>query len=173
MEQVNWFDRKFDFSTTQNIMPSLIERLEGTPVRLREKMRRIDPSHYVVQPGGKWSMLEHIGHLADLEPLWQGRLDDILKGEKELRPTDLANTKTTEAHHNDKSLAELLSDFEHLRQKTLASLRLLKDEDVFKSALHPRLKTPMRAMDLFIFVAEHDDHHLVKITEIENSGLLL
>ncbi len=116
-------------------------------------------------------MLEHIGHLADLEPLWQGRLEDILNGEKELRPTDLTNAKTTEAHHNNKSLAELLSAFEQLRQKTLTSLRLLKDEDVFKSALHPRLKTPMRALDLFTFVAEHDDHHLVKISEIENSGL--
>jgi len=171
MEQVNWFDRKFDFSATQNIMPSLIERLEGTPVRLREKMRQIDPAHHTIQPNGKWSMLEHIGHLADLEPLWQGRLEDILKGEKELRPTDLANTKTTEARHNEKSLAELLHAFEQLRQKTLASLRLLKDEDVFKSALHPRLKTPMRAMDLFMFVAEHDDHHLMKITEIGHSNL--
>jgi len=37
---------------------------------------------------------------------------------------------------------------------------------VFKSALHPRLKTPMRTMDLFLFVAEHDDHHLAKISEI-------
>src|SRR5689334_24021698 len=136
MRQANWFDRTFDFSGTENIMPSLIERLEGTSIRLREKMKKIDPTLYTTKPEGKWSMLEHIGHLADLEPLWQGRLEDILKGEKELRPTDLANTKTTEAQHNTKSLAELLSAFEQLRQKTLTRLRLLKDEDVFKSALH-------------------------------------
>jgi len=84
MKQVNWFDRKFDFSVTQNIMPSVIERLEGSPIRLREKMRRIDPSLYTVKPEGKWSILAHIGHLADLEPLWQGRLDDILNEQKEL-----------------------------------------------------------------------------------------
>jgi hypothetical protein len=34
------------------------------------------------------------------------------------------------------------------------------------SALHPRLKTPMRIIDLFLFVAEHDDHHLARITEL-------
>lgn len=170
MKQVNWFDRKFDFSDTQNILPSLIERLEGTPIRLRDKMRKIDHSLYTIKPDDKWSMLEHIGHLADLEPLWQGRLDDILNGEAELRPTDLDNKKTTEAKHNSKPIIELLDNFEDLRKITLAKINNLKEEDLLKSALHPRLKTPMRIVDLFSFVAEHDDHHLARITEINRSG---
>lgn len=170
MQQVNWFDRKFEFTVTQNIMPSLIERLEGTSIRLRDKMKKISPSLYTLKPGGKWSMLEHIGHLSDLEPLWQQRLDDILQGKKEMTPTDLDNTKTKEANHNDKPIGELLDTFEQLRRITLIKLEGLKENDVFKSALHPRLKTPMRIMDLFIFVAEHDDHHLSKITEIYKSN---
>jgi len=170
MEQVNWFDRKFDFSATENIIPTLIERLEGTPARLHAKMQRIDPAHYILKPDGKWSMLEHIGHLADLEPLWQGRLDDILQGQKEMRPTDLNNTRTTEANHNSKSLQQLLQAFEQLRTETVAQLSRLKAEDAFRYALHPRLKTPMRTIDLFTFVAEHDDHHLAKITEIARAA---
>src|SRR6478752_3522816 len=142
MRQANWFDRKFEFSGAENIMPSLIERLEGTSIRLRGKMKKITPTLYTTKPEGKWSMLEHIGHLADLEPLWQGRLDDILSGQQELRPTDLANTKTTEANHNSKSLNELIDNFEALRSITLGALNNLKEEDIFKSALHPRLKTP-------------------------------
>jgi uncharacterized damage-inducible protein DinB len=169
MGQINWFERKFDFSTNENIMPSIIERLEGTPVRLREKLSQIDPSYYQLKPHGKWSILEHIGHLSDLEPLWQGRLDDILSGQKELRPTDLANTKTSEANHNSKTVAQLLDEFSWLRKLTVDELKVLKDEDVFKHALHPRLQTPMRTIDLFTFVAEHDDHHLAKITEIARS----
>ena len=39
----------------------------------------------------------------------------------------------------------------------------LSEKQIFLSALHPRLKTPMRTMDHFLFVAEHDDHHLVTI----------
>ena len=166
MRQVNWFDRKFDFAIDQNIMPSIIERLEGTPIRIREKLRITDSSLYKIKPNGKWSILEHVGHLADLEPLWQGRLDDILSGQKELRPTDLNNKKTIEANHNDTPLWELLREMETLRKMTVAKLRALDDADVFKSAYHPRLKTPMRTIDLFTFVAEHDDHHLAKITEI-------
>jgi len=169
METVRWFERKFDFSTDQNIMPSLIERLEGTPIRLREKLKHIDPSVYAIKPGGKWSILEQVGHLGDLEPLWQTRLDDILSGKEAMTPADLQNKKTEEAHHNDKTLEELLSNFETLRNQTLVKLSHLKEEDVFKSALHPRLNKPMRTLDLFIFVAEHDDHHLARITEMAKS----
>ena len=32
--------------------------------------------------------------------------------------------------------------------------------------LDPRLRTPMRLIDLGFFVAEHDDHHLARITEL-------
>jgi uncharacterized damage-inducible protein DinB len=35
-----------------------------------------------------------------------------------------------------------------------------------RSALHPRLGMPMRLVDLMLFVAEHDDHHLASITEL-------
>jgi uncharacterized damage-inducible protein DinB len=166
MNQVNWFDRRFDFSVDQNIMPSLIERLEGTPIRLRAKVIRIDPANYRTKPDGKWSILEHIGHLADLEPLWQGRLEEILNGQREMRPADLQNKKTTEAHHNDRPVSEILEGFDTLRAITITRLENLKEEDVFKSALHPRLKSPMRTIDLFAFVAEHDDHHLAAMSTI-------
>jgi uncharacterized damage-inducible protein DinB len=166
MGQVNWFDRKFDFSGNQNIMPSVIERLEGTPVRIAEKLKHIDPSLYTIKMSDTWSILEHIGHLTDLEPLWVGRLEDILAGETDLRPTDLTNRQTTEANHNSKSPSTLLAEFTSIRRATVDKLNSLNDDDVFKSALHPRLKTPMKTIDLFTFVAEHDDHHLAKITEI-------
>ena len=163
MKRTNWFDRKFDFSSEQNVFPSIIERLRGTPARLEEKMRSIPAEILDLKPGGAWSIKENIGHLTDLEPLWQGRLEDIINGEEELRPTDLANRKTDEANHNTRSLNELLSDFRQIRSETVSMLEKLDEQTIFKSALHPRLKTPMRTMDLFLFVAEHDDHHLVSI----------
>jgi uncharacterized damage-inducible protein DinB len=166
MQQPNWFDRKFEFANNQNTMPSLIERLDGTPVRVREKLKLIDPALNKIKPENKWSILEHVGHLSDLEPLWQGRLEDILNGATELRPTDLSNRRTTEANHNLRPVQELFNDFAAMRRTTVERLQQLTEEDVFRYALHPRLKTPMRTLDLFTFVAEHDDHHLAKITEI-------
>ena len=175
MSNTKWFERKFDFSTQQNIFPSIIERLHGTPARLEEKCRSIPAAWLERKPDNTWSIKENIGHLTDLEPLWQGRLDDFKKGETELRPTDLTNRKTDEAGHNNKSLDQLLSDFRQIRAGTIAMIEGLDEELIFRSALHPRLKTPMRTMDSFLFVAEHDDHHLARITELmrifEKGGL--
>lgn len=166
MKQVNWFERNFDFSYEQNIFPSLIERLGGTSLRLNDKISKIPQGFLTVKPGDKWSIQENIGHLVNLEPLWQGRLQDILNGEKYLRPTDLQNTQTDRANYNERDINTLLAEFQSARDITLEQLKRLKEEEVYQSALHPRLETPMRTMDLFLFVAEHDDHHLARITGI-------
>lgn len=166
MEQTAWFKRKFDFSYQENILPSTLERLDGTIHRLRHKTLDLSSDLLTAQHDGKWSILEHIGHLSDLEPLWQGRLEDILSGQEFLRPADLENNKTHQAGHNSRKLEDLLAEFESLRLATLTALRAISPEDVFRSSKHPRLKSDMRTMDLFLFVAEHDDHHLAAISSL-------
>ncbi|MBS1523498.1 MAG: DinB family protein [Bacteroidetes bacterium] len=166
MTKVKWFERSFDFSKDQNIFPSIIERLKGTPARLEEKFKSIPSEILGTKVDGTWSIKENVGHLIDLEPLWQGRLEDIQNGEIEMRPTDLANRKTDEANHNSQPIEKLLNDFRAIRERTITLIENLDEETIFKSALHPRLKTPMRTMDLFLFVADHDDHHLARITEL-------
>lgn len=166
MQQTKWFERKFNFDFTENIFTSIIERLAGTPARLEEKFATIPVDVQAISIDGTWTIKENVGHLTDLEPLWQGRLEDILNNETELRPTDLQNRKTHEASHNSKSIEELLKDFRTIRKITIDKISSLSEEVIFRSALHPRLKTPMRTMDLFLFVADHDDHHLARITEL-------
>ncbi len=166
MKQVKWFDRKFDFQDNQNIFPSIIERFMGTPIRLEEKLNGVSDSILTFSIDNTWTIKQNIGHLIDLEPLWQGRLDDIINNRLELRPTDLQNSTTHLANHNEVPLSELLLRFRRIRQQTILQLRGIDDETIFKSALHPRLRTPMRTMDHFLFVAEHDDHHLAKISQL-------
>ena len=83
-----------------------------------------------------------------------------------MREADLENTKTDLANHNDVNIDNLLKEFSEIRTITVSKLEMLSEKEIYKYALHPRLKTPMRMMDLFLFVAEHDDHHLARITEI-------
>ncbi len=166
MKQIKWFDRKFDFAFEQNIFPSIIERLGGTSIRLNHKIDQIKTEHLTTKLDGNWSIQENIGHLIDLEPLWQGRLEDILNDMEYMRAADLENRKTDQANHNEKEIDHLLNAFSALRQKTLNSLIALSEPQVYEYALHPRLKKPMRVMDLFLFVAEHDDHHLARISEL-------
>ena len=166
MEQVKWFERNFDFSITQNIFPSVIERLRGTPARLEEKCRLLPADILTRRIDNTWSIKENLGHLTDLEPLWQGRLEDIKNGEIMLRATDLQNRRTYDANHNDVPLETLLASFRQVRQQTIVLLEALDEAIIFRSGLHPRLKTPMRTLDIFLFTADHDDHHLARMTEI-------
>jgi hypothetical protein len=87
-----------------------------------------------------------------------------------MRPADLQNQATHLANHNQSTIESLLSVFKKLRKHTVSRLVSLSDEEVFKSALHPRLKTPMRTSDLFLFVAEHDDHHMARMSELLQLG---
>jgi uncharacterized damage-inducible protein DinB len=166
MEQVKWFERSFDFTSTQNIFPSILERLRGTPARLEEKLQTTNPALLTRKVDNTWSIKENLGHLSDLEPLWQQRLDEFLNGKPELSPTDLLNKRTNFANHNQTALEDLLARFRQLRKETVIRLEAIDEATVFKSALHPRLKMPMRTMDHFLFVADHDDHHLARMTEL-------
>tara|TARA_B110000046_G_scaffold185847_1_gene229793 strand:- start:2892 stop:3170 length:279 start_codon:yes stop_codon:yes gene_type:complete len=92
-----------------------------------------------------------------------------MKNLKYLRSADLENKKTDVAQHNKKDNNDLLAQFQELREMTLTKLNELKEHDFYKTGLNTRLKKPMRAMDLFLFLAEHDQHHLARITEIKTS----
>ena len=167
MDQVQWFDRKFDFSYTENIFPMILERLAGTPLRITAKIDSIPSELLETKIDNTWSIKENIGHLSDLEPLWQKRFDDIMSHKEYMTATDLTNTKTHLANHNSRPVGALIREFSMVRSETLSMLENIPEELIFRFSLHPRLKTPMRTMDLFLFVAEHDDHHLARITAIE------
>lgn len=169
MKRVKWFDKKFDFSLEQNTFPSIIERLEKTPLLLKDKINKIPTEYLTIKRNGEWSIQENIGHLIDLEPIWQGRLEDILNNKVELRKADLENKRTDLAKHNEKNIHILIDQFINIRSLTIKKLRKLTEKEVYKYALHPRLKTPMRTIDLFLFVAEHDDYHLSTIIELETT----
>ncbi|MEZ5416130.1 MAG: DinB family protein [Vicinamibacterales bacterium] len=106
----------------------------------------------------------------DLEPLWLRRAELLLEGESELAPTDLANRRTFEARHNDRNLMDLRRDFRVARRTLVARLEEADAASLGRTALHPRLRTPMTLTDLAYFVAEHDDHHLVTIGRLLRSG---
>jgi uncharacterized damage-inducible protein DinB len=161
-----WVDRKFDFSLPEALFPVVVERLRGTPARLEDKVRSLPAEILTRRDGDAWSLQEHIGHLLDLDELHAGRLDDFLAGAEVLRPADIKNRKTWEGRHNETPIAELLHDFRRERLAFVARLDAWDPELVSLTALHPRLQQPMRVVDMALFTAEHDDHHLTRMTDL-------
>ena len=163
---MKWVDRVFDSNVPFNLYPELIERLCGTPARMEELTESLPAKLLVRREGDKWSIQEHVGHLIDVEDLFLGRLDDYEAGKPTLRPAEISGRKTYEANHNDGDIASILVRFRRVRGEYVERLEDW-DATVFRrTALHPRLNSQMSVTDMLHFQAEHDDHHLARITEL-------
>ncbi|HFA49642.1 MAG TPA: MarR family transcriptional regulator [Bacteroidetes bacterium] len=158
-----WFERKFDFENLSTTPEGILERLRFTPLRLQEQIKNLSHAQLTQTFENKWSVQENIGHMNDLEPLWHGRILDILNGAKTMRPADLTNKKSHEAEHDEVPIDKILSDFFANRKKLVALCEKNIEMAWTASAIHPRLLKPMRIIDLLYFTAEHDDHHIATI----------
>ena len=167
-----WIERTWTFDFPVEYYPDILERLRGTPARAEESVRGLSDQVLTQrQSEGTWSIQENVGHLLDLEGLVAGRLDDFLAGADTLRAADMSNQRTRESNHNAAPIADLLGLFRRARGRLMNSLDELDDPDFARTALHPRLNTPMRLVDMCSFQADHDDYHLARIRElIRRSG---
>ena len=164
---MRWFDRTFALGIGNELLPMILERLRGTPLRLELLIGTLPEERLVAASGdGTWSVQANVGHLLDLEPLWYGRLEDLVGGAEELRPADLTNRKTHDADHDNRRIDDLLAEFRSRRSRLVRRAESLGPDELEGTALHPRLEQPMSMADLFFFIAEHDDHHLARIREL-------
>ena len=164
VQQIRWFERRFNFDSPIGVFPCLVERLRGTPSRLEELSRTWSKETMTTRIDDGWSIQEHAGHLWDLEALWERRLEDFRSGAKVLTPADLTNRKTHEAHHNANSIDVILREFRAARKALVEQMESMNEEEAGRTSLHPRLNTPMRVADWCYFMAEHDDHHVARMT---------
>lgn len=163
-----WIQRRWTFGEPVELYPDVLERLRGTPARLEEAVAGLSREVLTRRDAeGTWSIQENAGHILDLETLPAGRLDDFLAGEATLRAADMSNQASKDADHNARAIGAILRDFRATRAALMARLDALDDADFARTAMHPRLKTPMRLVDMCRFQADHDDYHLARITELK------
>lgn len=165
-QMMKWLERRFAYEPPAGEYPSLVERLRGTPARVADRIRYVRAGALTARDGDAWSAQENIGHLLDLEALWLTRAGELLAGAKDLAAADMSNAKTRAAGHNDRAIAAVVAEFAVARGNLVERLDAVTNADVERAALHPRLKRPMRLVDLVFFVAEHDDHHLAIVTRL-------
>ena len=165
IQQTPWFERTFRFDFPVTNFPVIFSRLEGSIFRLQCILMNADDEACSYNAGG-WSVKEHLGHLYDLEDLWWKRLQDFLDRKEILTAADLNNAKTKEARHNEKTLEQLMQQFVRERQRILETIYDFDRGTLGLSSVHPRLQQPMRLVDSLYFVAEHDDHHITRISTL-------
>lgn len=161
MKRLDWFERKFQFGLPAGMLPFYLERLEGTIFRLEIKLHNVSEEILSNKLDGKWSVKQNIGHLAEVDEVSNKRLEEIKTGVEKLSPAVFEPKD-----YNPWPIQDVLEFFKRVRRENLLRYKNISDNDLKKSALHPRLLVPMTPVDLAWFDAEHDDHHLVRINEI-------
>jgi selenocysteine lyase/cysteine desulfurase len=160
IHSVPWSTRTFTFDLPLGTFSSILERLGGTPTRAADLVSGVSEEMLSCRSNGKWSAKENLGHLEDLHALDERRLCEFLAGAPVLSAADPTNSLTESASHNQAPIALLLEGLRAGRLEWVRKLEVLSEDEVARSALHPRLQRPMRLLDWAFFVAEHDDYHL-------------
>lgn len=161
-----WNERRFAADLPLAMFPNVLERLRGAPPRLAERLSGLDGEQLARRLGESWSILENAAHLVQVEAIWIGRLDDFARGLPELRPADSSHQRATAAASGTAGVGEVVAAFASARAQFVTRLEAQGEADLSRTALHPRLRQPMRVLDHMLFAAEHDDHHLARISEL-------
>ncbi len=161
MEKLQWFERVFTFGLPKKMLPFYIERLEGTIPRIEAKVKDVPEEILSNRLDNKWSVKENIGHLAEVDEVANKRIDQMIAGISPLPPAVFEPKP-----YHELPIQEVINFFREARSKNIKRYKELSASDLEKVALHPRLKVMMSPVDLAWFDAEHDDHHLVRISEI-------
>jgi hypothetical protein len=165
MKKLEWFERQFQFGGPEGMLPFYLERLNGTLLRLEDKVRNKSEEILSHKLDGKWSVKQNIGHLAEVDEIANKRIDEMIQNISPMSPAVFE----PKADYNAMSIVDVLKIFKANRTSNLTKYYNLSDEHLSKQSLHPRLNVMMNPVDLAYFDAEHDDHHLIRINEILKS----
>lgn len=164
----SWPERTFEFVHPPWMLADFVERLRGLVPRLGPLLEGMgeDPAHNQVE--GKWSVAQNIGHLSDVEELWQERLEDLRQGRETYTVAVGARFQELAKRHQERSVQVILAELESRRSRLVEALTCAPAELQEATAFHERLQVPMRLVDCAQFYAEHDDHHLLRIRTIRS-----
>lgn len=117
-----------------------------------------DPQGNYCYAPGKWSLKEVVGHLSDTERVWAYRALQIGRGETSLIPGINDQAWIAELGAADLLLADMVEEWGHVRQATLALFRHLPPAAWDRQGTADGKPISVRALPYVI--AGHTRHHL-------------
>ncbi|MBV8207404.1 MAG: DinB family protein [Acidobacteria bacterium] len=118
----------------------------------------------------KWSALEILAHLADIELVYGFRLRQIIaQPYSTLAPVDQDAWSRT-LGYGSAAVSELMERYVCLRRANVALLRRLTSADLRQSAFHPEYDDSFTLADLVTFMRRHDPNHLAQIERLKQQA---
>ena len=148
-----------------------VEAAEKSPKEIAAAVSGLSPEalHYKPAPD-KWSILEILGHLADIEIVYAYRLRQMLADEKPvIAPMD-QDAWARHLGYTDIAAPEMVALYGLNRHHTLRLLRRLKPADLEKSAFHPELQKQVTVARLVEQMSGHGANHLAQIEKLKKEA---
>ena len=155
-EYAPYYGRYIERVPAGDVTQTLEAGLRDTLALLGSQAARSRADHRYA--AGKWSVKEVLGHVIDAERVFAYRALAIARGETASLPNMEQDDYAAHANSNARTLADLVSEFKHVRASTLDLLRHLDERAWLRRGVVNAKPTSVRA--LAHIIAGHERHHL-------------
>jgi uncharacterized damage-inducible protein DinB len=148
-----------------------LETAEKSPKEIAAAVSGLSPAALRYKPApDQWSILEILGHLADVEIVYAYRLRQMLADEKPvIAPMD-QDAWAKKLGYLETPAPELVAAYGLNRHHNLRLLRRLKAQDLAKSAFHPEYKKDVTVAELVEKMSGHGTNHLEQIERLKKEA---
>jgi len=156
---------------TADDLKQIIESAEKDPKKIAAAVSGLPDGILRYKPSPeKWSILEMLAHLADMEILYAYRMRQILADKNPtIAPINQDDWAKNLGYMEEKA-PELVAAFGLMRHHNLNLLRRVKVEDLDKSAFHPELNRKVTLAEMVGMLARHGPNHLEQIERIKQQA---
>ena len=156
---------------TADDLKHIIESAEKDPKKIAAAVSGLPDGILRYKPSPeKWSILEMLAHLADMEILYAYRMRQILADKNPtIAPINQDDWAKNLGYMEEKA-PELVAAFGLMRHHNLNLLRRVKVEDLDKSAFHPELNRKVTLAEMVGMLARHGPNHLEQIERIKQQA---
>jgi hypothetical protein len=153
---------------TESELKKHIEAAEKSPKEIAAAVAGLPDSTLRYKPApNKWSILEMLAHLVDMETLYAYRMRQMLADKNpQIAPID-QDEWARNLGYSEESVPELLALYGLNRHHNLQLLRRLKPADLDKGAFHPEHKRKVTVADIVGMMSGHGPNHLEQIERIK------
>ncbi len=156
---------------TSDELNKIIDSAEKDPKRIAAAISGLPDSTLRFKPArDKWSILEMLAHLADMEILYAYRMRQIVADNNPtIAPIDQDAWAKNLGYMEEKA-PELIAQFGLLRHHNLNLLRRMRPADLDKAAFHPELNRKVTLAEMIGMLARHGHNHLEQIERIKKQA---